>query len=130
MTKAWYIWVKDSDEGGEIHWGETAGKAKVKARQQDELVQADYMWTDISAKRAPAFDGEARTLTPRDWIEAGYSYPCAFCECSMTRDGKWCEDGRIPGAPVFGEAGEAWCSESCKQAEERFRTGARWYGDG
>lgn len=120
--KAWYVCERDGDGGG-IVWADTQGKAKYKAWKSLEILDTCDDWREIECRRAPAFDGEERELTGRDWVEADYTFPCEHCERTVHKDGIWISpDDDEWTMPVFGAHGEVYCSDECRDKEVAFFT--------
>jgi hypothetical protein len=60
--KAWYLEIKDSDEGRYVVFANTRNEARVQADSKDLMYDR---WIDIIAYRAPKYDGLEK-LTQRE----------------------------------------------------------------
>lgn len=85
-----------------------------------------------SMVRAPDFDefaADGRTITAQDYIERGWHFQCASCQCRvvecMEEEPDFEEGDEILDGPAYHplHPHEVWCSSSCrdKHRERRFR---------
>ena len=99
--KAWKVSGEDGE--GFVIFAETRGQARMLGAWD-----LDEEFTNVSATRAPSFDAlVGKTLTPRDYIERNWWYPCAGIGCSRNCYG---DDEDV----CFDNLGTAYCSEKCR----------------
>lgn len=117
-AKAWKVEWEDGEDRCEIVFADTRNEARRAADTQDAE------WLQITAKRAPKFDGltNPRALSMMQLLE-GWWFFCVDCEHKVDVDGCWdCAEeeagedeyagDRLDGAFVT-RNGDVFCSEDC-----------------
>lgn len=96
--KAYYVSCKES-EMGEVVFAPSRSKAKLMT---EYLNGVDFI--DITAVRAPSFDGIKGPVTHKQYLERGYHTSCALCDSYI--------DSTSEGL-CFSLAEAAYCCQQC-----------------
>ena len=101
--KAWYVTNADAEEGGDIIFADTRGKAKYVGFRSLDFEE----FTEVRVSRAPKADGEPHKLTPQEWLDIGYGYCCWSCDGPVYSEDEYV----IRGEQAF----HTWCVPQKKE---------------